>query len=163
MGSSEGLHEGLAPKGWRGVGEGCAPPLQQPAPRDQNHQAAPAATAGRRRQGTRGGLRGTPPPLPSPPPACRRPEAGHEGGGPASPQKGPGHPAGGTPQPKRAQPRAKCPQSAAHSLPQCPLPTGSSAPALKGAPWAATEQRHPGMQHWRGQSDPPWCPPGVGG
>ena len=70
---------------------------------------------------------------------------------------------GGTPQPWRAQPRAKCPQSAAHSLPQCPLPTGSSAPALKGAPWAAAAQRHLGMRHRRGRSDPPFCPPRVGG
>ena len=51
------------------------------------------------------------------------------------------------PQPRRAQPRAKCPQSAAHSLPRCPLPTGSSAPALKGAPWAGAERQHPGMQN----------------
>ena len=73
--------------------------------------------------GDQGGTAGKPPSPPPPPPPLPPPGARTAAGGPGSRQ------------------------SAAHSLLQCPLPTGSSPPALKDSRWAAAEQRHPGMQH----------------
>ena len=137
------------------------PPRWRLAPRDRNHQVAPPRPSGGGARGPGGDcgeppLPATPPPPLSPPsPAHGRPEAGRRGSGPAPPERA-AAPRGGPPQPRRAQPRAKRPQSAAHSLPQCPLPTGSSAPV----PWATRARQHPGMCR---QSSPPWCLPGEGG
>ena len=94
------------------------------------------------------------PPFSPPPPAHGRLEADRRAA--PHPPKRAAAPRGGTPQPRRAQPHAKRPQWAAHSLLQCPLPTRGSAPA----PLAATKRRHLGM---RRRSGPPWCPPGEGG
>ena len=88
---------GSGPQRMEGGGGRVRPPRQRLA----QQLGRPPATAGGRRQGTRGGLRGTPPPphppLPplSPPPARGRPEAGQEGGGPAAHPRGPRHPGGG--------------------------------------------------------------------
>ena len=106
------------------------PPRGRLAPRDRNHQAPPA-TAGVRRQGTRGGLRGTPPP--SPPLAHGQPEAGQEGGGPAPPPREGRDTQGGDDTAAASAAARQVPRVAAHSLPRCPRPTGNSGPALKDA------------------------------
>ena len=139
------------PKCVGGQGKSAPPPSAAGSPGPEP-PGRPPATARGRRQGTREGLRGTPPlptpplppPLPLRPAAVRRPA--REAAAPHPPREGRGA-QGRMPQPRRAQLRAECPPSAAHSLLQCPQPTGSPAPALKGPSRAAAGRRHPGMQH----------------
>ena len=117
------------PKG--GGGRGKSAPLQLAAgPPGPEPPGRPPAAVGGQRQGTRGGRRGTPlPPQPSPPLSPPpRPVGGRRPTGECAAPHPPGSaaaPRGGTPQPRRAQPRAKRAQLAAHSLPQCPLPTAA--------------------------------------
>ena len=133
-----------------------APPQSAAGPPGPKPPGHPPAAVGGRCQGTRRGLRGTPPPpAPSPPPLPPPPRPVGGAVAPRPPERA-AAPKGGTPQQRRAQPHAKRPQSAAHALPHYPLSTSGSAPT----PWAAAERRHPGVSR---RSGPPRCPPGEGG
>ena len=139
-------------------------PPHRLAPRDGNHQAAPAQPpeGGARRPG-RGP--GKPPPHPPPllprPAGSRRPTRGvaarhpHQEG--CSTQ-------GGKPRPRQALLHAECRQSAGRSLPQCPQQAGGPAPALKGAPWTAADgsARESGMEG-AARKQTAAEPPGGGG
>ena len=123
MGSSGGLHEGLAPKGRKG-----APPLSAAGHPGPEPRGRPPATTGGRRQGTRGGLRGTPPPLPPPGPRMAGGRPGRRR--PRSPPKGAGRPGGGRHsrgERSRAPSAPNQPPGAALWFPT-PLPWG-------GGPW----------------------------
>ena len=112
----------------------------------------PPAAVGGRPQGTRGGLRGTPPP-PQPSPSLSPPPSPWAAGGqperqrPRTPPGGRLHPGGG--RHSRGEP------SRAPSAPDRP-PAHSR--IIRCRP--GTEQRHPGM---RKRSGPLWCQPGKGG
>ena len=95
-GRSEGLHEGLAPEGWRGAGEECAPPVGGWPPRTGTTRQPPRDLRGAAPGDQKGGCK-EPPSIPSPPPPPGPRTAGGRPGRwrPHTPPRGPPHQGGG--------------------------------------------------------------------
>ena len=91
MAPSLGLHEGLAPKGWKGPGEECAPPVGSWPLRTRTTRTPPHGRRGAA-PGDQGGACGEFPLPPTPPPPLS--PLSRPVGGAASPQEGRGTPEG---------------------------------------------------------------------
>ena len=167
-GPSVALHEGLAPKGWRGAGEECAPLVgswpsgtgtTRPPPRDRR-----GATGDQR------GTAGNPPfPRPSPPSPPPRPadgrRPGREAAAPHPPQKGRSTQGGDATAAASAAARQVPPIGRALT-PAVPAADRQVYASAQGRPVGRSGMVTPWNAAWRagrGQSDLPWCPPGVGG